>query len=232
MKFWSPHLSFHAPTITYFNFILNLNFWINTSQAILLWTWFKTKALVIHLSFDTLTITNFHFIPNLSYWINNAMNNIIMNSTPFFWYNHNHIIYISALNKLSLLMVRYFYISPPFLSLEHFYTCSWIHFCSFSHILFFKLNCFNPNLWTLITLCHLHILNMPYSKIHTIPPTNMNGECVHTNKGHPHHFFVTSFHGILLKYMKKYSKNPWILKNIIMLRFVLKFCHFQIFSSH
>jgi len=99
LKFWSPHLSFHAPIVTYFNFILNLNFWINTSQAILLWTWFKKKALVIHLSFDTLTITNFHFIPNLSYWINNAMNNIIMNSTPFFWYNHNHIIYISALNK-------------------------------------------------------------------------------------------------------------------------------------
>jgi hypothetical protein len=127
--------------------------------------------------------------------------------------------------------VRYFYISPPFLSLEHFYTCPWIHFLNFLPILFFKLIFFNPNLLTLITLCHLHILNMPYSKIHTIPPSSMNGECVHTNKSHPHH--------LLWLFFMEYSWNIWkniqkilrFFKNIIMSRFVLFFFHFQIFSS-
>lgn len=126
-------------------------------------------------------------------------------------------------------MVRYFYISPPFLSLEHFYTCPWIHFCNFLHILFFKLNCFNPNFWILITLCHLHILNMPHSKIHTIPPSSMNGECVHTNKSQPTFCDFNSWN--ILEIYEKIQKILEFLKNIIMSRFVLKFCHFQIFSS-
>lgn len=127
-------------------------------------------------------------------------------------------------------MVRYFYISPPFLSLEHFYTCPWIHFCTFPPILFFKLNFFNPNLWTLITLCHLHILNMPYSKIHTIPPSSMNGECVHTTKSHPHHFLWLFFMEYSWNIWKNFKKSLNFSKILLCQGFVLLFFHFQIFS--
>jgi hypothetical protein len=83
------YLSFYTPTMTYFDFILNLNYWINQ------FTYNIVMKLVLKKTFYHYTffwyrfiIMDFHFIPNLNFWVNDTTNIILMHFTIIFvvWY--------------------------------------------------------------------------------------------------------------------------------------------------
>ncbi len=64
LKVWSPCTSFHTPILKYFDFIMNLNSWINLKSNIVMNLFFYKKLL--YFSFDTHTIIDFHSITNLN----------------------------------------------------------------------------------------------------------------------------------------------------------------------